>query len=1031
MTLPTAPPILSELRNPTSPASQVAALRALKNEVIGNGQKKRSWIKLGILGPIARILNTSKASGKRRESNGTRSSPHRKAALARSDEEEARFQAIVIVGSLAYAKFVPGGSASNAPIRDSAVIPSLLALLSSPDTTSRIVLATLRTLNTLADASALEKSTIEDYSRGLINSLYTQECLTSLVQILSQTSSSHTIQHQISLSAALIAKTCYDENQRKLLVRAGVLEALASRVAAVVRTTDFTGCMPNTINGSLAHSESLPAMVRSWLVPVFSAIGSIVDTSRSRATIFLSTPALTAVLSKVEADLAMLDEERDTSWLHNGYSGVRSPLATSRHLDRILPQIPSFASKSALPESASHPPIGASGTSVRHSYLTGKVYLSHGTIHGQASAQDEESPFISWLLYLARAESGVGRLMAAWVVGLFYRSGLIDKRRETTIAMLLVPLIVRILDNGVKPGTGRQIASTKDSAGTTDQIIQEQAPAILAMLTVDSLEIQRAAVDAGAIKRLAQLLKQSYDPLPVNATFEWTADSSSNDGAEDGNENLFTENTAMSAAAYRIMKVRESVLTALASIASIRDDYRTAIVEQGVVPLVIESLKTEQPANTADGSRKGTATMGPLRSPLVQPNPVSVILAACEAARSLSRSVHTLRTCLTDAGLTTPLVALLKHGNVKIRTAATAVFSNLVLEFSPMRDAIVEAGTVKILCDHAHSTDPELRLNSVWALKHLVVSAPGLLKKECLVGLGSGWLQQIFSSETGDSVTVFGSRAEKEPNNSTPLAMGTPNAAGEQVDLLNSTDGFREDVFANSGNQDDNGDSQMADSLQAMEEPNFEAQRKEYHQNRWRAPSRPADLIQIRKDDLALQQQGFEFLSNMFCGSDGPEMIDCVFEEIGQEKLFEILVSKLRPRLVNAFNRDRRSSENNVRQTQPPTDIVVSVCNVVLHIAAGLPRHRQHIISHPELLKLIVPLFSHSSARVRCCCAWIVINLTCTDDQSDQVGCGERVHALEKLGVMEKLRILQSDPETDVKERTKTAIHQMNKYPMR
>ncbi|KAL8712869.1 MAG: hypothetical protein Q9220_003077 [cf. Caloplaca sp. 1 TL-2023] len=1018
MTLPTSPLILSELRNPTSPASQIAALRALKNEVIGNGQKKRSWIRLGILGPITRILNTSKANGKRRESNGTRDSPHRKAALSRSDEEEARFHAIIIVGSLAY-----GGFASNATIRDSAVIPSLLALLSSPDTTSRVVLATLRTLNTLADASALERSIHEDHSRGLIHHLYTQECLTSILQILSQKSTSHTARHQIALSAALIAKTCDDENQRKLLVRAGVLEALASRVAAVVRATEFAGCMPTTVNGSLAHSEPVPAVVRSWLVPVFSAIGSIVDTSKSRATIFLSTPALTAVLSKVEADLAMLDEEKDTSWLHNGYQPIRSQLATSRHLDQILPEIPSFLSKTALPESINHPTTGATGTLGRHPYLAGRVNTSHGILHGQTSAQDEESPFISWLLYLARAESGAGRLMAAWVVGLFYRSGLIDKRRETTIAMLLIPLIVRILDSGVKPMTGRQEAHTTGSVDLTDQIIQQQAPAILAMLTVDSSEIQRAAVDAGAIKRLAHLLKKSYDPVPVDATFEWTAEGA--EGAEGGDEDLSTDTTAMSTAAYRVTKVRECVLTALASIASIRDDYRTAIVEQGVVPFVIESLRIEQPTSAANGSHKSTATTEPKRSPLVQRNPIGVILAACEAARSLSRSVHTLRTCLTDVGLTTPLVALLKHNDVKIRTSATAVFTNLVLEFSPMREAIVEAGIVKILCDHAHSTDPELTLNSVWALKHLVVSAPGPLKKECLRGLGSGWLQQVFSSEAGESVTAFGSRAERESSNGTPLAMGTPNAAGEQVDLLNSTDGFREDILTMSGDQDDNGDSEMADSLEIKEEPSLEAQRVEYHQNRWRAPSRPADLIQTRKDDLALQQQGFEFLSNMFCGSDGPEMIDCVFEEIGQDKLFEILVSKLRPRLVNAFNRDRRSSENSVRQTQPPTDIVVSVCNVVLHIAAGLPRHRQLIISHPELLKLIVPLFSHPHWQVRCCCTWIVINLTWKDDQSDHVGCRERAHALEKLGVMEKLRILQSDPDTDVKERTKTAIHQM------
>lgn len=155
-------------------------------------------------------------------------------------------------------------------------------------------------------------------------------------------------------------------------------------------------------------------------------------------------------------------------------------------------------------------------------------------------------------------------------------------------------------------------------------------------------------------------------------------------------------------------------------------------------------------------------------------------------------------------------------------------------------------------------------------------------------------------------------------------------------------------------------------------------------------------------------------------------MIDCVFEELGQDKLLEILISKLRPRLINAFNRDRRSLENNVRQIQPQTDIVISVCYIIVHLAAGLPRHRQLLMSHPELLKLIVALFSHPHREVRGCCAWIVINLTWEDDQSDRQSSKERARQLIKLGVYEKLQMLESDSELDVRERTKQAIHQIS-----
>lgn len=59
------------------------------------------WIGLGVVTPIVRILNTSKGVGKRksREINGA--SKHKEKKVVRTDEEEARLQAIIIVGSLA------------------------------------------------------------------------------------------------------------------------------------------------------------------------------------------------------------------------------------------------------------------------------------------------------------------------------------------------------------------------------------------------------------------------------------------------------------------------------------------------------------------------------------------------------------------------------------------------------------------------------------------------------------------------------------------------------------------------------------------------------------------------------------------------------------------------------------------------------------------------------------------------------------------------------------------------------------------
>ena len=64
------------------------------------------WIGLGVLAPITRILGTRRGNGKKRHrdinGNGTQS----KHKAVRNDDEEARLQAILIVGSLAHGQFV-------------------------------------------------------------------------------------------------------------------------------------------------------------------------------------------------------------------------------------------------------------------------------------------------------------------------------------------------------------------------------------------------------------------------------------------------------------------------------------------------------------------------------------------------------------------------------------------------------------------------------------------------------------------------------------------------------------------------------------------------------------------------------------------------------------------------------------------------------------------------------------------------------------------------------------------------------------
>ena len=104
------PPALAELANPTTPEAQVAALRNLKNEIVGHDQRKELAVRHGVVKPLAGILSSEARKGgkKRRFTNGN-SSTAREADTATqwSTEEELRFQATLVVGSLANGEIVP------------------------------------------------------------------------------------------------------------------------------------------------------------------------------------------------------------------------------------------------------------------------------------------------------------------------------------------------------------------------------------------------------------------------------------------------------------------------------------------------------------------------------------------------------------------------------------------------------------------------------------------------------------------------------------------------------------------------------------------------------------------------------------------------------------------------------------------------------------------------------------------------------------------------------------------------------------
>ena len=90
--------IATRLLRLLSPDTRLDELRLCKNEIIGHEEKKSLWVRGGLLKYLVEILSspTGQAGGTPRRHQ------------ARSEQEEARLQAIIVVGSIAQGQYATG-----------------------------------------------------------------------------------------------------------------------------------------------------------------------------------------------------------------------------------------------------------------------------------------------------------------------------------------------------------------------------------------------------------------------------------------------------------------------------------------------------------------------------------------------------------------------------------------------------------------------------------------------------------------------------------------------------------------------------------------------------------------------------------------------------------------------------------------------------------------------------------------------------------------------------------------------------------
>lgn len=297
-------------------------------------------------------------------------------------------------------------------------------------------------------------------------------------------------------------------------------------------------------------------------------------------------------------------------------------------------------------------------------------------------------------------------------------------------------------------------------------------------------------------------------------------------------------------------------------------------------------------------------------------------------------------------------------------------------------------------------------MESLWALKHLAYNSTNDIKNKIVTGLGAAWLIELIGT---DPTTKRYLATDLNPGSL--IGMGTSNSAGEKVDLLNPMDDTmraeesRDNVLASENSLDTFFPDENRRKKLAMS--------GEIDQTR-----------QARQDDIAVQEQVLDLVRNIMCGHEASEVVDFLLNEVGRQEFLSILAEKMRPRPSPT----RRDTGNNSPPSPMPAEILVAVTFVLVNLAAGPPKHRDLLFLNRDLLKNLMWLFEHPNRLVRVNCVWVVINLTYEDDQSDRQASYDRAVKLKSLGVIDRLRSLEEDSDLDVRERTRTALHQIRKF---
>lgn len=101
MARPRTPPISAQMRHARSYAEQSAALRQLKNDIVGQAQNKERWVEYGILQTIVELLRAARLAASSPPDAKDDHDVNRPGAKGLADHDQVRLQALQLLSLFA------------------------------------------------------------------------------------------------------------------------------------------------------------------------------------------------------------------------------------------------------------------------------------------------------------------------------------------------------------------------------------------------------------------------------------------------------------------------------------------------------------------------------------------------------------------------------------------------------------------------------------------------------------------------------------------------------------------------------------------------------------------------------------------------------------------------------------------------------------------------------------------------------------------------------------------------------------------